>query len=74
MEYRNNVVVDHGIMLGEPAIIGTGITVEIILKILSEGMSIDELLLVYPDLTKNDVLAALSYSADVISREEMIGV
>jgi uncharacterized protein (DUF433 family) len=61
-------------MLGKPVIKGTRITVELILKKLSEGMSLDEVIQAYPHLTREDILAALSYSADVISKEEIIGV
>ncbi|KHE94147.1 MAG: hypothetical protein SCABRO_00067, partial [Candidatus Scalindua brodae] len=35
-------------------------------------VTIQELLEAYPHLAKEDILAALSYSADVISREELI--
>jgi len=61
-------------MLGKPVIKGTRITVELILKKLSEGMSLDEVIQAYPHLTREDILAALSYSADVISKEEIISV
>ncbi len=74
MEYKENIIVDPKIMLGKPVIKGTRITVEIILKKLSEGMNIEDLISAYPNLTKIDILAALSYSAEVISKEEMIGV
>jgi uncharacterized protein (DUF433 family) len=37
-------------------------------------MSLDEVIQAYPHLTREDILAALSYSADVISKEEIIGV
>lgn len=37
-----------------------------------EDTTIEELLKAYPQLTKEDVLAAISYSADVISHEELI--
>ena len=59
-------------MLGKPVIKGSRITVELILRKLSEGMSIEEVLEAYPHLTKEDVLATFSYSADVISKEELI--
>ncbi len=59
-------------MLGKPVIRGTRVTVELLLGKLSEGVTIQELLEAYPHLTKEDILAALSYSADVISREELI--
>jgi uncharacterized protein (DUF433 family) len=74
MDYRKNITVDPKVMLGKPLIKGTRITVELILTKLSDGMDIDELISAYPNLTKEDILAALSYSADVISKEEMIGV
>ncbi|MBI5182318.1 MAG: DUF433 domain-containing protein [Nitrospirae bacterium] len=72
MAYKEKIVVDPDIMLGKPIIKGTRITVEIILRKLSEGMTINELLEAYPHLTKEDILAALSYSADVILKEELI--
>lgn len=72
MAYIERIAVDPEIMLGKPIIKGTRITVEIILKKLSEGMIFDDLLTSYPHLTKEDILAALSYSAEVISKEEII--
>ena len=39
---------------------------ELILRKLSERMTIEELLEAYPKLTKEDILAALSYSADIL--------
>lgn len=70
--YRERIVADPDIMLGKPIIKGTRITVELILKKLSEGMTFENLLKAYPHLTKDDIFAALSYSADVVSQEELI--
>ncbi|GBD39711.1 MAG: hypothetical protein KatS3mg078_1673 [Deltaproteobacteria bacterium] len=72
MKYKERIISNPGIMLGKPIIKGTRITVELILKKLSEGMEIEEILEAYPELTKEDILACLEYSAEVISREEMI--
>ena len=74
MIYTDRIVTDQKVMLGKPVIKGTRITVELILNKLSDGMSIDEILQAYPHLTKEDILAVLSYSADVISREEIIAI
>lgn len=74
MIYADRIISDQKIMLGKPLIKGTRVTVELILKKLSEGMSFEELMQAYPQLTKEDILATLSYSADVISREEIIAV
>jgi len=70
--YEDKITVNPEIMLGKPVIKGTRITVELILRKLSEGMTIEELLKAYPHLTKEDILAVLEYAADVISMEEII--
>ena len=72
MIYRKRITADPKIMLGKPVIKGTRITVELILRKLSEGMNVNEVLEAYPHLKKEDIMAVLSYSADVISREEII--
>lgn len=72
MNYKERITIDPDIMLGKPIIKGTRITVELILKKLSEDMPENELLEAYPHLTHQDILAALSYSAAVISKEELI--
>jgi uncharacterized protein (DUF433 family) len=72
MDYHERIRVDAEVMLGKPAIKGTRITVEQVLRKMSEGASISDLLAAYPHLQREDVLAALSYGADVISREELV--
>lgn len=72
MDYRERVAVDAGVMLGKPTIKGTRITVELLLRKLADGESIQNLLDAYPHLQREDVFAALSYGAEVISREELI--
>ena len=70
--YKGRITVDPEIMLGKPIIAGTRITVEAILTKLSDGYSSEEVVECFPTITREDVLAALSYSADVVGREEMI--
>ena len=72
MDYHKRIIVDPNVMLGKPTIKGTRITVELILRKLSEGAGVDDILEGYPHLERQDVLAALSYGADVVSREEVI--
>ncbi len=72
MEYMKRIVSDPDIKLGKPIIKGTRITVELILRKISEGMTIEELLGAYPRLTREGILAAGSYSADVIASEELL--
>ena len=72
MNYRERIVSDHQIMLGKPVIKGTRITVELLLRKLSEGATTQDLLVMYPHLQEIDVLAALMYASDVLANEEMI--
>ncbi|MBC7913432.1 MAG: DUF433 domain-containing protein [Pyrinomonadaceae bacterium] len=74
MDYKHRVVSDHNILLGKPVIKGTRISVELILKKLSQGASVKELLVSYPHLTQEDVFAALTYAAEVIANEEHINL
>ncbi len=72
MNYKERIIADPNIMLGKPVIKGTRITVELILKKLSDGFSIKEILLQYPHITKQDVLAAIEYASEVIANEEIL--
>lgn len=60
------------VMLGKPVVCGTRITVELIVRRVSQGASELEVVQAYPGLTVEDVRAALAYAADVIAREELI--
>jgi len=59
-------------MLGKPVIRGTRVPVEILLRKLAEGASIEDLLDAYPRLTVEDVRAALTYAADTIGDETVL--
>jgi uncharacterized protein (DUF433 family) len=67
MERR--IEIDPSVMLGKPVIRNTRIPVEMLLRKLSEGATIAELMDAYPRLTEDDVRACLAYAADAISHE-----
>jgi len=73
MNYQKRIVVDPKIMVGKPVIKGTRITVELILKLLAQGVTVDELISqkYYPHLQKFDVYAAIEYATELI-REERV--
>lgn len=60
------------IMLGKPVIRGTRLTVELILRKLSEGATEQELIQAYPHLTRADIQAAVRYAADTLAHEETV--
>ncbi|WP_458701599.1 DUF433 domain-containing protein [Sulfurospirillum sp. 1307] len=57
------ITVDSDICHGKPTIRGLRYPVEMILQLLSSGMSTEEILEDYEDLEKEDILACLSYAA-----------
>ncbi len=65
------ITVDPRVMGGKPVIRGTRIPVYFILELLSNGWSIDDILREYPQLTREDVLAAIEYAARVL-RDEIV--
>jgi uncharacterized protein (DUF433 family) len=74
MEYRDYIESGPDVMLGKPVIKGTRITIELILKKLSEGATVQQLIAGYPLLNQEAILAAISYASDVISTETLLEV
>jgi uncharacterized protein (DUF433 family) len=66
------VEINPKIMLGKPVIRGTRITVELILRKLGEGASLEELLDAHPNLTAEDIKAAMTYAADALAHEDTL--
>ena len=67
------------ILGGKPIIVGTRMSVEVILEFLAGGMEIKEMLKEYPYLTKKQIQAAIRYAAGKvgdrgISKEELQNV
>jgi uncharacterized protein (DUF433 family) len=55
------------VMVGKPVIRGTRIPVEIILRLLGSGHTIEDVLDAYPRLSREDVLAAQAFAADFLA-------
>ncbi|MBI4318182.1 MAG: DUF433 domain-containing protein [Chloroflexi bacterium] len=68
----DRVEINPAVMLGKPVIRGTRITVELILRKLSEGATVEDLLDAYPRLTRDDIRAALAYAADSLAHETIV--
>lgn len=63
-DYRSIISLEPGKRGGKPCIRGLRITVQDVLGWLASGMSSDEIVADYPELTKDDVLACLAFAAD----------
>ena len=72
MTITDRIEINPKVMLGKPVIRGTRITVELILRKLSEGATVADLLDAYPRLTPDDIQAAIGYAADTVAHEEAV--
>lgn len=72
MPGTSRIEVNPKVMLGKPVIRGTRIPVELLLRKLSEGAVHADLLDAYPNLTQEDILAALAYAAAVVAYDEIV--
>lgn len=70
-ELLKRIVVDPQICFGKPVIRGTRIWVALIVENLAEGVPEEELLQAFPQLTGDDIRAALAYAAEV-TRERVL--
>jgi len=63
MPLSERIVVDPKILAGKPVVRGTRLAVEFILELLAAGQSESEILANYPGLSREDILACLSYAS-----------
>ncbi|NJR51683.1 MAG: DUF433 domain-containing protein [Leptolyngbyaceae cyanobacterium CSU_1_3] len=64
MNYQDIITLEPGKRSGKPCIRGMRITVYDVLSYLASGMTTEEILSDFPYLTRDDILACLSYAAD----------
>ena len=63
MSWQERISVDPAVRSGKPCINGTRITVYDVLEYLAGGMSEDEIVSDFPDLTREDIRASLAFAA-----------
>ncbi len=59
----DRITIDPAICHGKPCIRGLRYPVEVILELLSSGMTMEEILADYEDLEREDILAVLAFAA-----------
>ena len=72
MCWKDRIELNPEVLVGKPVIKGTRISVEFVIQLLADGMSVDEVLENYPPLTRVDVLACLSYASEVVQAEHVV--
>ena len=68
-EFGDYIVVDSGICHGKPTFKGTRIMVSVVLEMLEDGATFEEIIKAYPSLTKKSIKAALHFAAKVADRK-----
>jgi uncharacterized protein (DUF433 family)/predicted nuclease of predicted toxin-antitoxin system len=69
VQWLERIVIAPDIHHGDPCIKGTRIPVAIIVGSLADGMTPEEIQQAYPQLTREDIQAALAYAAEVLSQD-----
>ena len=69
VRWQDYVVMAPDVHHGDPCIKGTRIPVAIIIGSLADGMLREDIIVEYPQLTPEDIQAALAYAADVVSQD-----
>ncbi|WP_019989488.1 DUF433 domain-containing protein [Rudanella lutea] len=70
--YSQYIQINPSIRFGKPCIVGTRITVQDILSWLASGMTNEEILEDFPELTLDHIRAALAFAADSERRTRLI--
>lgn len=63
MNWQERISINPGVRSGKPCVKGTRITVYDVLEYLAGGMSEDQILADFPDLTRDDIRACLAFAA-----------
>jgi uncharacterized protein (DUF433 family) len=72
MDYKDIITIDPGRRSGKACIRGTRITVYDVLDYLASGMTPEQILADFPDLSEMDIRACLAYAADAERRVEIV--
>lgn len=71
MDWQDRINVDPKVLVGKPVIRGTRIAVEFLIDLLAEGWTREQILKNYPQLTPDDIQAALRYAAESLKQEHV---
>lgn len=66
MNWQDRIIVHPGLLTGKPVIKGTRMAVEFIIELLAEQWTCEQILKNYPQLTEEDIRAALHYAVEAL--------
>ncbi|MFX1238282.1 MAG: DUF433 domain-containing protein [Promethearchaeota archaeon] len=68
--FNDRIATDPMILSGKPVVRGTRIPISIVLTMLRDGASFQEIIEEYPRITEDDIRAVLDYSAYIVDHPE----
>ena len=68
---EGRIIIDPKILVGKPIIRGTRISVELVIDLLAEGWSHQQILSNYPHLASQDITACLRYAGSLMKQERV---
>jgi uncharacterized protein (DUF433 family) len=68
---ENRIVLDSAILAGKPVVRGTRLSVEFLIGLMADGWGEDDILVEYPGLTRDDLIACLAYARDMLAAERV---
>jgi uncharacterized protein (DUF433 family) len=71
MDWKERIMIDPEVLTGKPIVKGARLAVEFIVGLLAQGWSEKDILQNYPGLTREDILACLSYAREVLQDERV---
>lgn len=71
-EWRKRISIDPSVHHGDPCITGTRVPVSVLVGSIADGDSFDEILASYPQLTLEDLRAALHFAAEAVNRFDFV--
>ena len=72
MDYTQHIETRPGVLGGKPIIRGQRISVEMLLSFLAAGWSVDDVLVEYPTVTKDDMQAIFALAHELVTEERFI--
>ena len=72
MNWRKRIVVDPQIHHGKPCIKGTRVPVSVIVGSIAEGHTPERIIESWPQLTAEDIKAALKFAAEMVSHADFV--
>ena len=71
-ELLKRITMNPEVMVGKPVIRGTRLTVQFVVGLLASGMTVDDIIQEYSDLTEDDIRACLLFAAEALENSTFI--